>query len=267
MPPLEFELLSPSNRLRFKPAPLQCQPFIIAGAELAAGEITSSATGSTRLHEIIARVGEICLSPELSRIMSPIQPATTTTSSSVSPVQPTQPSSSSINMETTPASLRQSAGLLADLQARCMPKPTLVTLRQPLHLAAWRVETSPRVCLFTGTDQDISTSITDAPPHTLPKILLEDRSKRPAPSRIHLLVPDDDISPVAIRTSLLHHAQTALVPYTHQRLPLAQINQPVLDHTLEEAVACLIHAPPLHHTHIELNEQPAPWDKDHIDSR
>ena len=167
-------------------------------------------------------------------------------------------------METTPASLRQSAGLLADLQARCMPKPTLVTLRQPLHLAAWRVETSPRVCLFTGTDQDIST---DAPPHTLPKILLEDRSKRPAPSRIHLLVPDDDISPVAIRTSLLHHAQTALVPYTHQRLPLAQINQPVLDHTLEEAVACLIHAPPLHHTHIELNEQPAPWDKDHIDSR
>jgi len=168
-------------------------------------------------------------------------------------------------METTPASLRQSAGLLADLQTRCMPKPTLVTLRQPLHLAAWRVETSPRVCLFTGTDQDIST---DAPPHTLPKILLEDRSKRPAPSRIHLLVPDDDIiSPVAIRTSLLHHAQTALVPYTHQRLPLAQINQPVLDHTLEEAVACLIHAPPLHHTHIELNEQPAPWDKDHIDSR
>lgn len=259
MPPLEFELLSttPSNRLRFKPAPLQCQPFHLL--HLSADEITSSsATGSARLHEIIARVGEICLSPELSRIMMPAEPA--------QPAEPARPNTtSSINMETTPASLRRSAGLLADLQARCMPKPTLVTLRQPLHLAAWRVETSPRVCLFTGTDQDIS--IPDAPPHTLPKILLEDRSKRPAPSRIHLLVPDDDISPVAIRTSLLHHAQTALVPYTHQRLPLAQINQPVLDHTLEEAVACLIHAPPLHHTHIELNEQPAPWDKDHIDSR
>lgn len=253
MPPLEFELL-PGARLRFKPAPLQCQPFHSADE---GGTHPASATGSTRLHEIIARVGEICLSPELARIMSPIQPA-----------QPaTTITSSSINMETTPASLRQSAKQLADLQARCMPKPTLVTLHQPLHLAAWRVETSPRVCLFTGTDQDISSIITDAPPHTLPKILLEDRSKRPAPSRIHLLVPDDDISPVAIRTSLLHHAQTALVPYTHQRLPLAQINQPVLDHTLEEAVACLIHAPPLHHTHIELNEQPAPWDKDHIDSR
>lgn len=266
MPPLEFELLSTttatstSNRLRFKPAPLQCQPFHLLHLSAdEGGTRPASATGSTRLHEIIARVGEICLSPELSRIMMPAEPA--------EPAQPATTTSSSINMETTPASLRQSAGLLADLQARCMPKPTLVTLRQPLHLAAWRVETSPRVCLFTGTDQDISTSITDAPPHTLPKILLEDRSKRPAPSRIHLLVPDDDISPVAIRTSLLHHAQTALVPYTHQRLPLAQINQPVLDHTLEEAVACLIHAPPLHHTHIELNEQPAPWDKDHIDSR
>ena len=150
MPPLEFELL-PGARLRFKPAPLQCQPFHLLLSADEGGTHPASATGSTRLHEIIARVGEICLSPELARIMSPIQPA-----------QPaTTITSSSINMETTPASLRQSAKQLADLQARCMPKPTLVTLRQPLHLAAWRVETSPRVCLFTGTGQDISSIITE----------------------------------------------------------------------------------------------------------
>jgi hypothetical protein len=99
-------------------------------------------------------------------------------------------------------------------------------------------------------------------PHTLSKVLLDDRSKRPTPSRVHL-IDAEDISPNAVRTSLLHYAQTAL---TVQRERLQGQSGTVLDHTLEEAITCLIHPPLRNHTKIELNQSP-PWDKDHIDCR
>ena len=154
---------------------------------------------------------------------------------------------------------RSTAKFLARFQSTCLPNPKIIVLRQPIHLCAWKLDAPPRICLYTGQHPSDPTTLDPSAllPHTLSKVLLEDRSKRPSPARIHL-IPDDDISPNAIRQSLLHYAQTALTPYREKLGGL--------QHTLEEAIACLIHAPTRNHTRIELNQSP-PWDKDHIDSR
>jgi len=157
----------------------------------------------------------------------------------------------------------QSTKFLAQFEDSCLPKPKITIFRQPLHLCAWRLESPARACLFVGQHPPDASRIDPATlaPHKLSKALLDERSKRPTPSSIHLLT-QDDISPTAIRKSLLHYAQTALTPHQER----IHLNQFALDTTLEEAIACLIHAPAGNHSQIELNQSP-PWDKNHIDAR
>ena len=234
----------------------------------------SAPVNPSRLQEIIARLGEICLTPELIHVV--LFPEEAHTGSNINSLACHDPALAIGFMEALSAyaqdcesRLLNAGRFLTAFQSRCLPPPTLVTLRNPLHLCAWRLETPPRVCLYTGEHPldprtlDLSAHL----PHTLSKILLEDRSKRPTPSRIHLLHQSEDIdndhTPDAIRTSLLHYAQTSLTSY-RERLPLAKTT--AQDHTLEEAFASLIHPPTRNHTLIALNQSP-PWDKDHVDSR
>ena len=224
------------------------------------------------MQEIITRLGEICLTPELIHIV--LFPGEAHAGSTVNALACNTPAlaigfmddpRSSSDTRDWEMRLLNAGQFLTNFQRRCLPPPTLTTLRNPLHLCAWHLETPPRVCLYTGehpTDPatlDLSTHL----PHTLSKVLLDDRSKRPTPSRIHLLTDDEDLTPNAIRTSLLHYAQTALTSH-RERLPLAKTT--AQDHTLEEAFASLIHPPTRNHTTIALNQSP-PWDKDHVDSR
>ena len=223
----------------------------------------------------MARLGEICLSPELAQAMlfpaHALAYASSLTSTQDFPQENVDfcrdgAAVLAIMAEsrTIAATAAQSARFLTRFSVDCLPVPITVVLRQPVHICAWKLEAPQRVCLFTGESPRNPAAIDPATlaPHTLSKILLEERSKRPCPSRIHL-VPEDDISPNAVRSSLLHYAQTALSPY-RARLPHPHNN--ALEHTLEEAVAALIHPPLRNHTQIELNASP-PWDKDHIDSR
>jgi hypothetical protein len=294
LPPLEFELLpaasSPSGlaRLRIRPARLRYQAF---------AAVPDAPGSATRLQELVARLGEICLSPELAfAVLFPPSPSSPNPPDALAVVQDPasvlavvqdpasvlavvqdppdalavvqDPASVLAAMETPvpPATLRRAASSLAGLQQACFPQPVLTTLRQPLHLAAWRLEAPPRVCLYTGEfPLDPATlDLAALAPHTLSKVLLDDRSKRPTPSRVHLVPDGDDISPAAVRSSLLHHAQTALTSHRERLTVSAQAA--VQDHTLEEAIACLIHAPTRNHTSIALHQSP-PWDGDHIDSR
>jgi len=162
-----------------------------------------------------------------------------------------------------------SRATLAAFLADSLPPPALKTLPTPVRLCAWRVDAPGRVCLFTGDHPQALDSIILATgmaqgsfaPHTLSKTLLDERSRRQDPSSIHLLLPGQDPGhPASVRASLLHHAQTALTPH-RARVPGAP-----LDTTLEEAFACLVHAPARNHTDIALHQSP-PWDKDHVDSR
>lgn len=274
LPPLEFELLpstaSPSGlpRLRFRPANLAYQAY----AEISP-PAHSQPNPSSRLQDIVSRLGEICLSPELAHVMlfpvhaSALQSGFTTPQNfpderRAACTDPVTVLAGMDDLTPSSASLAQAGAFFAKFQLDSLPQPVSTTHREPFHICAWRLDLPSRVCLYTGEHPaDPSTlDLSTFSPHMLSKVLLEERSRRPSPSRIHVL-SSEDISPCAVRTSLLHYAQTALTPHK-ARTPLGQ----ALDHTLEEALACLIHAPARNHTEIELHQSP-PWDKDHIDSR
>ena len=256
LPPLEFELLpaasSPSGRARllFKPSPLQYHAYT---------NTKPTPDNSSRLHEILSRLGEICLSPELAHsILFPAHALAYQASLSTKFDFPhatvcNDAPSVLAHMADLPASTSQAVSFLTKFSESCLPKPKITILKQPIHLCAWRLESPSRACLFVGQHpQDTSTiDPGNLTPHTLSKVLLDERSKRPMPSSIHLIT--DDISPNAIRKSLLHYAQTALTP--HQERVSTSF---ALDTTLEEAFVCLIHAPARNHTQIELNQSP-PW--------
>jgi len=231
---------------------------------------------ATRLHDIIGRLGEICLSPELAHVMLFPAQARAHQSGLTAPVDFPDAHRAMADDHPTVLALMSDAPLsghgvtqagkfLSKFQQDSLPEPVTTQYRQPIHICAWKLDLPSRVCLYTGehpTDPgslDLSLFL----PHTLSKVLLEERSRRQDPSRFHVLSDPDALSADAVRASLLHYAQTALTPH---RARVSGCHHQPLDHTLEEAVACLIQAPTRNHTQITLNQSP-PWDKDHIDSR
>ena len=153
---------------------------------------------------------------------------------------------------------------LTRFQTDCMPPPTFVKFRYPLHICAWRIESPTRTLLPTTT----TTTKTEAlplgndpaafKPHQLPKLLLDERSKRPQPSAIHLLPNDADLTCQAVRDSLLYHIKAN--PSDFRVVP------PTRDTTLEEAACVFTAGSASNHSVIALNQSP-PWEKDHVDSR
>lgn len=264
LPPPEYELLPAPARLRFKPARLRYQAY----AESVPGPNPGLACKtSPRLQEVVARLGEICLSPELAH--AALFPAHALQHQAGLTTRLDFPQDAHDLCLDPPAVLQamptgvqrpETNQFLSAFQAACLPQPTLTTFRQPLHLCAWHLESPGRVCLFTGQHPPGPIDPAAFSPHKLSKAVLDERSKRSTPSAIHLLT-GDDISPRAIRQSLLHYGQTALASH-RERVGTLQAQ----DTTLEEAVACLVHAPARNHSQIELN-QAVPWDKDHIDAR
>lgn len=258
----------------------------------------SHVQSTTRLHEIVTRIGEICLSPELAHVMLFPTHALSYAMDLSTPLDFPEPyhelcrdSTSILHAMTDIPSAQLSPGhsakFLAKFSETCLPAPTVIRYRQPIHLCAWRIESPARVLVFTGKHPP-SPAISDSfAPHTLSKVLLDERSKRPTPSAIHVLTVDQEFTPAAIRESVLHYAQTQLTPHRERvsilrksqqqphryssrwgggGLSLQQQHVSVLDHTLEEAAAVFIHPPTRNHSEIGLNQSP-PWDKDHIDSR
>ena len=250
---------------------------------------------NTRLHEIIQRIGEICLSPELALVMLfpaqahqaylLLETATNVTNFTFNedPSDFCHDKPSILDCMGVPAPLPASARLsrafLDQLTNDCLPPPTLVTLPHPVHVCAWNVQSPPRVILYTG-DAPFSHH---KPPHTLKKILLEERSKRPTPSSITVLDPtngQDDLTAQAIRDALLafYHCQEQPTRTPTRQEPPSSTTTPsttnptttstihAQDHTLEEAAVVFIAPPDRNHSTIPLHQSP-PWDKDHIDSR
>ena len=285
MPPLELELLEPPDdstagtpaRLRFKPAKLEYFPYTqpsLSESSQSTGTPASIQTHATRLHEIVQRIGEICLSPELAQVML-FPPKTLLPAQAQSFPQsfhdlchdPPAILAAMANPLAAKINIPDATRFLQQFQSECLPQPTTVTLRQPLHVCAWRLESPSRVLLLSGSK---STNAIVSPqdlenlrPHTLPKLLLDERSKRPTPSTIHLLAPDADLTQHGIRASLLHYARTT--PLGLSPLPAAGAPQDS-DTTLEEAAYVFTARPAANHSEIPLNTSP-PWDKNHIDSR
>ena len=222
----------------------------------------------------MSRLGEICLSPELAHVMLFPVHALAYQANFTTPknfpderraacTDPLTVLAAMDDLPETSASLTEAGKFLAAFQLATLYESVPATQRQPVHLCAWRLDLPSRVCLYTGEHpaNPAALDLSTFSPHMLSKVLLDDRSRRPSPSVIHTLQPND-ISAGAVRTSMLHYAQTRLTPYLHHGTAHAKS----LDHTLEEALACLVFPPPRNHTAIALHESP-PWDKDHIDSR
>lgn len=304
VPPLRLELFpastSPSGlpRLRIKPEQLEHQPYLSPAPTTTSPSIQPP---TTRLHEIITRIGEICLSPELAHIMLfPAEAlAFSVPTQDHTPTAPLpdayhalchDPTSVLYAMTDIPSAhlrLDQSAQFLKHFQEACLPAPKIIKYRQPLHLCAWKIESPSRILVYTGRHPSDHEAITaslrqESPvpflPHTLSKVLLDERSKRPTPSSIHLLNNDQEFAPSSIRASLLHYAQTSLTSH-RERFTLLQQKQEhrprskqppstfiVQDHTLEEAAAIFIEPCTKNHSEIGINQSP-PWDKDHVDNR
>lgn len=141
---------------------------------------------------------------------------------------------------------------------------------EPIRLLSWRLEAPSRVVLYTGAvvppPSQLDTAVFQ--PHTLQKVLVDERSKRGGVTAIHELPAS--VSATAsedIRDSLSHYAGTRLTPFQETLSSSVGKGVRVQSHTLEEAMACLIHPPrDDRHTQIPLNASVA-WTGHHIDSR
>ena len=257
---------------------------------------TNTNSSSSRLHEIIQRIGEICLTPELGLVMlfpAQAHQAHLLLSENSMPNDPDETNSSSSSSITDvldlacfdenifelcynkddildcmgtpipPDIARLSRSFLDLLTDECLPSPTLVTLSQPVHVCAWNVQSPPRVILYAGAHPP-PTHPNHRPPHTLQKIILDERSKRETPSSIVILDQNsDDLTAQSIRNALLayYHAQNQSYDTISKHTTVH-----TQDHTLEEAAIVFATPPDRNHSTIQLNQSP-PWDKDHIDSR
>ena len=143
-------------------------------------------------------------------------------------------------------------------------------LPRPIRLLAWRLDSPPRIVLFNDTAPP-APSVMDPltlKPHTLQKILVNEHSKRHAPSSIHVV---SSVGGAAdnIRDSITHYAQHRLESFKETVVSVARSGLRdafVQAHTLEEALACFIHPPQGQHTEIPINESTC-WNKSHIDPR
>jgi hypothetical protein len=151
----------------------------------------------------------------------------------------------------------------------------LVTYQSPMRLLAWRLDRPARMILYTGTNPPTPSELDPlAPmqPHTFTKAVIEERTRRPAPSVIQQLTPTNISASTAVRASLAHYAKHVLAPYYERvttTLPHDAAKRrwmQATSHTLEEAMACFIHPPPAHHNEVPLNGG-RQWDKGHIDPR
>lgn len=265
LPPLEYELIASERRLRFAPSSL---------AVCSARQADGTCLEPQRLHDAIQRMGEVCLSPEIAHLMiNPFEAIACLRSPGREPsvhyremcadrglILATMNAVDA--MDIGKACARQCIEVIA--QRRPM-RAVRLGIRQ--RLLAWSVVAPARVVLFTGTDVPPGVVRGDLVPHQLPKVLLDERSRRPAPSAIQRLPAAQDRPGMerAVRESLKHYARTQLMQegFTER---IKGLKSGAHAHILEEAVVCFVHPPAGNHSTIELHES-QPWEKDHIDSR
>lgn len=156
----------------------------------------------------------------------------------------------------------------------------LVSYRDaPLTILAWRLDQPARVIVYTGAQPPTPSQMAPGSlrPHTLQKVQVAQRSKRPSPSVIALSVGPHDKPHDAslhdasvaddIRGSLSRYVRTASLAPFQETLTVAGKNITVQAHTLEEAAVCLLYPPTRgNHTEVPLNCSLA-WSKNHIDAR
>jgi len=146
-------------------------------------------------------------------------------------------------------------------------RPTTTYPSPGLTLVAWRVEPPPRILAYTGpAPPDARTVAAHFSPHKLlPKLLLNERSKRPNPCRIGLITcPSTGQTASLVRSAI---ASCPIAPFTEHLKSKAYAGTSIHAHALEEAVTAFLRPPPpANHMRIPLNGS-VRWNQAYMDSR
>ena len=263
LPPLEFELVTAPSRppcLRYKPSLLQ---YTGSPSSLR----PSLLTPVQRIGDILCHdrtLAAAMLFPQHSSLV--LQGSTAATPSLVASDRALLSDPASILFVLDDQAIIASPYHISALLRAALPThhaaPALHRQHpSPITLLAWKVETPARTIAYTGTQEQLARADFTRP-HTLgPKVLLSERSKRPAPASITVVPPADQSLLLGdlVRSSLLQYA--APPPKKHSASLLQT------PHALEEAIACFAHAP------LPSNDATVPigastqWDRDYIDCR
>ena len=135
-----------------------------------------------------------------------------------------------------------------------------------LSLVAWKLEPPARVLAYVGSTSFPTSGLATLSPHKiLPKVLLNERSKRPNPCRIGLAPGLAAGDPDAlVRASLAAHP---IQPFEERLHAKPYRGTVIVSHALEEATVALLRPPPpANHKRIPLHGS-AQWDQAYMDSR
>jgi hypothetical protein len=144
----------------------------------------------------------------------------------------------------------------------------------PLRILAWRLDSPARAIVYTGSQPPTPSQMAPGSlqPHTLQKVQVSQRSKRPSPCAILFGSVSNDIRGDSVSNdirgslSLYVRSTSSLAPY-QETLTVAGKPFKAQSHTLEEAMVCLLYPPLLgNHTEVPLNCSLA-WSKNQIDAR
>ena len=240
---MQYELL-PNHRLRFQPAQLTW----VTGKPPSVRCLASDPVQS--ISACIQRLGRAALSKEMIHAMlgKAETPAYTL-------------SVGMHDLASTPSKIARAGSVLRSC-ADIVPWSRRVQFRYPLHMLAWRIDTPSRILAFTGTEVDVGGFMArDLAPHTLSKVVLNERSQRPDPSCVQVT---DYPVPASVRSSVCSWAAKNLEDGFREQIK--KTGEGMQAHTLEEAIACFVTRPVRNHAEKKLNECKR-WQEEDIDPR
>ena len=146
----------------------------------------------------------------------------------------------------------------------CLPSVQPETFPTPLSILAWRIDSPPRVILYTGERHCVD--LRSSPPHTLPKVVISEKISKQTVGGISMLSDMGD-SMESLRSCMVQD----LVKQDYGSHPMHQISSRVkrmtfTSTTLAEALSVFACQPPDEHSILRVGESAA-WDKEHIDDR
>jgi len=261
-----YQLSASTLRLRFAPIRLEPHEGRAGGGQ---------AVPDPRMRQLCAlvqRLGRACLSPELSSaVLHPYDtiralervPSGTTGK----PTGHACPPAALLRLMPAhePPELQAFAAKRAlDLALGLCPVPARAPEPHPAYLLAWRIEGPRHVVLFTGAQAVEPHDILDVAPHTLPRALLPDRSRRPELAEItawDTAPTEHDIRQAVLRAATAAFRRSGFIERVRGQRAGAQAT------ALEEAVLQFMRPPPEDcHTRGALHSS-QPWSDERIDPR
>jgi hypothetical protein len=227
-----------------------------------------------RFQDILARMGEAASCPEVAHMM--LSPDTLSKYLAFEPLDGLSPLDADLFGDRTRVLRCMDAGLSGDSPAftgcikalvACLPSVQPETFPTPLSILAWRIDSPPRIILYTGVPEQVDLAST--PPHVLPKTVVSEKVPKRTVSGISMLSDTRD-SMQSLRSCIVDDLiRKSGGPFGEAPIHQVSVRAKQCEYTtttLAEAVVAFSCHPPEEHSILRVGESAA-WDKDHIDDR